>query len=169
MFWYADLLWNGPQKEELRRELVVKVSGISVQSECNAHLWIHQHPLDCVLSMGALHGIWVVFSSSWFIWNERECWGLRLHAQRPWASLCWRGRAEVYTCPLSTLAAGCWGRSRPHISLDFPASHLPLGLGQNTGAHSLSLLQGIFLTQGSNPGLLHCRQILYQLSHKRSP
>ena len=27
------------------------------------------------------------------------------------------------------------------------------------------LFQGIFLTQGSNPGLLHCRQILYHLSH----
>ena len=37
--------------------------------------------------------------------------------------------------------------------------------GQNTGVGSLSLLQGIFPTQGSNPGLLHCRQILYQLSH----
>ena len=32
--------------------------------------------------------------------------------------------------------------------------------GQNTGVGSLSLLQGIFPTQGSNPGLLHCRQIL---------
>ena len=31
---------------------------------------------------------------------------------------------------------------------------------------SLSLLQGIFLTQGSNPGLLHYRRILYQLNHK---
>ena len=31
-----------------------------------------------------------------------------------------------------------------------------------------SLLQGIFLTQGSNPGLLHCRQFLYQLSHQGS-
>ena len=41
--------------------------------------------------------------------------------------------------------------------------------GQNSGVGSLSLLQGIFLTQGSNPGLLHCRQILYQLSHKGSP
>ena len=38
--------------------------------------------------------------------------------------------------------------------------------GQNTGVGSLSLLQGIFLTQGSNPGLLHCRQILYRLSYK---
>ena len=41
--------------------------------------------------------------------------------------------------------------------------------GQNTGLGSLSLLQGIFPTQGSNPGLPHCRRILYQLSHKGSP
>ena len=41
--------------------------------------------------------------------------------------------------------------------------------GQNTGAGSLSLLQGIFPTQGSNPGLPLCRWILYQLSHKGSP
>ena len=34
-------------------------------------------------------------------------------------------------------------------------------LGQNTGVGSLSLLQGIFSTQGSNPGLPHCRWILY--------
>ena len=41
--------------------------------------------------------------------------------------------------------------------------------GQNTGVGSLSLLQGIFPTQGLNPGLLHCKQILYQLSHAGSP
>ena len=41
--------------------------------------------------------------------------------------------------------------------------------GQNTGVGSLSLLQGIFPTQGSNPGLPHCRWILYWLSHKGSP
>jgi len=41
--------------------------------------------------------------------------------------------------------------------------------GQNTGVGSLSLLQGIFPTQGSNPGLPHCGQILYQLSHEGSP
>ena len=35
--------------------------------------------------------------------------------------------------------------------------------------NSLSLLQGIFPTQGSNPGFQHCRQILYPLSHKGSP
>ena len=43
-------------------------------------------------------------------------------------------------------------------------------LGQNTGVGSLSFLQGkIFPTQGPNPGLLPCRQILYQQSHKGSP
>ena len=42
-------------------------------------------------------------------------------------------------------------------------------LGQNTGVDSLSLLQEIFPTQESNPGLPHCRQTLYQLSHKGSP
>ena len=41
--------------------------------------------------------------------------------------------------------------------------------GQNTWVGSHSLLQGIFPTQGSNPGLLRCRRILYQLSDKGSP
>ena len=41
--------------------------------------------------------------------------------------------------------------------------------GQNTGVGNLSLLQGIFPTQGSNQGLPHCRRILSQVSHKWSP
>ena len=41
--------------------------------------------------------------------------------------------------------------------------------GQNAGMGSLSFLQGIFPTQGSNPGLPHCRWILYQLSHQGTP
>ena len=41
--------------------------------------------------------------------------------------------------------------------------------GQNTGVGSLSLLQGIFPTQELNQGLLHCRQVLYQLSYQGSP
>ena len=42
-------------------------------------------------------------------------------------------------------------------------------LDRNIRISILSLLQGIFPTQGLNPGLLHCRWILYQLSHKGSP
>ena len=45
----------------------------------------------------------------------------------------------------------------------------PPGKHKNTGVVSLALVQGIFLTQGSNPGLLHCRRILYQLSYQGSP
>ena len=40
---------------------------------------------------------------------------------------------------------------------------------QKTGMGSRSLLQGIFPIEGSNPGLPHCRWILYQLSHQGSP
>ena len=50
---------------------------------------------------------------------------------------------------------------RPVQSMESP--------GQNTRVRSLSLLQGIIPTQESNSALLHCRQILYQLSHKGSP
>ena len=41
--------------------------------------------------------------------------------------------------------------------------------GKNTGVGSHSLFQGIFPTQRLNPGLLHCRQILYWLNHQGSP
>ena len=55
-----------------------------------------------------------------------------------------------------------------HCLLRKVAQFCPIQLspGQNTGVGSLSLLQGIFPIQGSNPGLLHCRRILYRLSHK---
>ena len=42
-------------------------------------------------------------------------------------------------------------------------------LGKNTGVGCHFLLQGIFLTQGSNPGIPHCRWILYSLIHLGSP
>ena len=59
-------------------------------------------------------------------------------------------------------------QSRPTLCnpMDYSPWNSP---GQNTGVDSLSLLQEIFPTQGSNPGLLHCRRILYQLSHEGSP
>ena len=55
-------------------------------------------------------------------------------------------------------------------SLQPHGQHSPWNsLGQNTRVGSLSLLQGIFPTQGSNSGLPHCGWILYQLSHKGRP
>ena len=58
------------------------------------------------------------------------------------------------------------------LTLCDPVDYTVLGILQarmNTGVGSLSLLQGIFPTQGSNPGLPNCRQVFYQLSHKGSP
>ena len=49
------------------------------------------------------------------------------------------------------------------------ACQAPLSMkspGKYTGVDCRALLQGIFLIQGSNLGLLHCRQILYHLSHQ---
>ena len=59
-------------------------------------------------------------------------------------------------------------RRSPALQVDtLPAE--PQAKSKNTGVGSLSFLQGIFLTQESNQGLLHCRQILYQLSYQGSP
>ena len=56
----------------------------------------------------------------------------------------------------------------PELQADsLPAE--PPGTPKNTGVGSLCLLQGNLLTQESNRGLLHCRQIPYQLSYTGSP
>ena len=67
------------------------------------------------------------------------------------------------------------GSSNPGIKPRSPALQAdslpaePQGKPKNTGVGSLSLLQRIFLPQESNWGLLHCRQILYQLNYQGSP
>ena len=71
-------------------------------------------------------------------------------------SLCWK-ESESESCSIvsySLRAHGLYPWNSP---------------GQSTEVGSLSLLQGIFPTQGMNSGLPHCRWILYQLSHKGSP
>ena len=68
------------------------------------------------------------------------------------------------------------GSSQPRIKPRSPALQVdslsaePPGKPRNTGVGSLSLLQWIFPTQGSNGGLLHCRSsVLYQLSYQGIP
>ena len=75
-------------------------------------------------------------------------------------------------CLLHCVIYSCGSESRSVMS----DSLRPHGLyspwsspGQNTGVGSLSLLQGIFLTQELNLALLHCRQILYPLSYQGRP
>ena len=79
---------------------------------------------------------------------------------------CWKREPATWARILNFpfLSALCfWLSGSPYF---LPCQNSP---GQNTGVRSLSLLQGILPTQGSNPGLPHCRWILYQLSHKGSP
>ena len=72
---------------------------------------------------------------------------------------------RLYACMLCLVAQSC-------LTLCDSMDHSPSGssvqgefLGKNTGVGCHALLQGIFSTQGSNPGFLHCRWIFYHLSH----
>ena len=77
----------------------------------------------------------------------------------------WRGLPFPSPGDLPNL--GIKARS-PALQVDSLLSEPP-GKPKDAGVGSLSLQQGIFLTQESNWGLLHCRQILYQLSFQGSP
>ena len=72
---------------------------------------------------------------------------------------------RLYACMLCLVAQSC-------LTLCDSMDHSPSGssvqgefLGKNTGVGCHALLQGIFSTQGSNPGFLHCRWIFYHISH----
>ena len=74
----------------------------------------------------------------------------------PGAALC----LVIQPCPTLCDPVDCH-LSGPSVHGDSP--------GKNTGVGCHSVLQGIFPTQGSNPGLPHCSQILYRPSHQGSP
>ena len=78
----------------------------------------------------------------------------------------------ILCCPLLPLSVGHSVMSdslQPHGLQPTRLLHPWDSPGKNTGVGCHFLLQGIFPTQGLNPGLLYCRQILYQLSYQGSP
>ena len=100
------------------------------------------------------------------IWGDRLMDTLQHHTMALGASLLTETTGKVIQCPESESES----RSVMSDSLRPHGLYSPWNSpGQNTGVGSLSLLQGIFPTQGSNPGLPHCRRILYWLSHQGSP
>ena len=121
-------------------------------------------PMDCIacqapLSMdfpGKITGVGSIYSSRESSWpKDRTCVSCTADrflttksSGKPWSE----SRLVVYD-PL-----------QPH-GLYSPWN----SLGQNTGVGSITLLQGIFPTQGLNPGLLCCKGIPYQLSYQWSP
>ena len=96
-------------------------------------------------------------ASCWLSNTGQDIWLL-------WFGHLWNGRKEPYLLNWSESHSVVSNSLQPH-GLYSPW----ISLGQNPGMGSLSLLQGIFPTQGSNPGLPHCRWILYQLSHQGRP
>ena len=108
-------------------------------------------------SLPLSHWKWTLLSRFWLFVTPLDC---------PWNSL-------GQNTGVGSLFQG--GLPNPGIEPRSPtlqADSLPVepqGKPKKTGVGSLSLPQGIFLTQESNQGLAHCRQILYQLSYQGSP
>ena len=118
-------------------------------------------PMDCSLPGSSVNGILQARILEWIaIFFSRG-------SPSPWGQIQVSCTAGIFSTNWGMREAQSESESHPVMS----NSLWPDGLspwdspGQNTGAGSLSLLQGIFPTQGSNPGLPHCRWILYQLSH----
>ena len=115
---------------------------------------------------GRPRSLWTILWSS-FQSNPRafprrgELWFLPRHSH-PLVMLgtCFSDSVCVYVCVL--FAQSCPTLCDP-VDCNPPGFSVP-GTLQNTGMGCYALLQGIFRTQVSNPGLLHCRQIVYRLS-----
>ena len=107
-------------------------------------------------------------------WTERYSFQVKVKVSQSFLTLCdpmdcivhgiLQARIlEWVAFPFSRVSSQPRDRTLQEDSL--PAE--PQGKPGNTGVGSLSLLQGIFLTQELNWGLLHCRRILYQLSYQQ--
>ena len=103
----------------------------------------------CIFCLETTHISWLLAS---FLHLQSQQWQLRFFESEKWKCQLLRS-VRLFVTPRT---AGC----QP------PPWHSP---GKNAGMGSHSILQGFFLTQGSNPGLLHCRQIPHHLSHQESP
>ena len=172
-------------KGQRRRETVF----FSLQSHIKLYRKPQLHqlygPINCLLSLGYLNWIFCYWKgyvcyTGMCVWNLPE--NPAIFSIHPWRggsvqSTCLklqgkdtpeRSKQQIstHTCQTESESESCSVMSnflRPH-------GYSPCtSLGQNTVVGSLSLQQGIFPTQGSNPGLPHCRWILYQPSHKGSP
>ena len=99
-----------------------------------------------------------LFQSCGHCWVFQICWHIECSTFIA-SSFRIRNSSTGIPSPPSVVSDSLWPH-RLYSSWNSPS--------QNIGVSSLSLLQGIFPTQGLNPGLLHCRRILYQLSHKES-
>ena len=109
------------------------------------------------------HIIWVLWPTIWpFLWIK--CWVIEDLEQKH-DMICLMLKIILFCC--AVLSSSVMSDSLQPCSLPGSSVHGD-SPGKNTGVGCHALLQGIFPTQGSNPGLPHCRQVLYHLSHQGS-
>ena len=141
----STLAWKIPWMEE--------PGGLqSIGSLRVRHAWVTSLSLSCI---GEGHG------------NPLQCSCLENPRNRGawWAAVCAVTQSWTRLKRLSSSSSS----SRDRTQVSCIAGRLPSepsGKLKNTGVGTLSLLQGIFLTQESNQGVLHCRWILHQLSYQ---
>ena len=111
----------------------------------------------------------------WIQWWEALGWESQRFTTARGSSRLQAGRTDA-TLQLPTSGSCCFRKDESESCSVMSDSLQPHGLyspwnppGQNTRVGSCSVLQGIFPTQGLIPGLPHCTQMLYQLSHQGSP
>ena len=152
----------------------LQVHWVSDASEPSHSVWT---PTPFAFNLSQHQGLRQWVRSSQHSSQLCACWALSLSCvwffANPWTVACQAplskgfSRQEYWSgLPLSSLGESSQPRS-PTLQADSLPSEPP-EKPKNTGVGSLSLLQGIFLTQDLNWCLLHCRRILYQLSHQGS-
>ena len=119
-------------------------------------------PVDCSPPGSSIHGILQARTLEWVAISFSKAWKWKVKVKS-------RSRVRLANTYCYSVTQSC-------LTLCDPVDCSPLGSsvpwdspGKNTRVGCHFLLQGIFRTQGSNPGLLHCRQMLYHLSHQGSP
>ena len=151
MIWYSHLLKNFPEFVVVQ---TVKGFGIVNKAEVDVFLELFCFFDDPVVVGNLISGSWAFSKSSLNIWkftvHELLKPGLK-NFEHYFASV-WKWK--LYRSVMSDSLRPC-GLSPTRLLRPWDSP------GKNTGVGCHFLLQGIFLTQGSNPGLLHCRQMLW--------
>ena len=159
-YYYIPIL----QKEKLRHKEVSSAEGHITSKweswDLNSESLVTDSVLFCTLPRLMWQGTQLVLYNAWLSSTVFHSSNTLLSKSKS------RGRTQIY---LSAHTHNIYTEVKwsERCTVTF-GSLWPHGLyspwnspGQNTGVGSLSLLQGIFPTQGQNPGLLHCRRILY--------